>query len=271
MTRKFMGVVLALTALFVVCMLGRDAAAAGNFKLKNTEASEVSGGWHIFVTIELPKAPTIGHVPLRFLFTKTAVYERALVDNRDDPVTNRMSMENQTPSIESLDVDFADGSGKIFKTTRFDFYLTRTRGYVAGEYIVQLRTADGIDIGGKASMTLKGDNPVVDRRSITFNAKESKIKKVDTGIDGGLLAKNSNEDVEHAGVQTGDINATGTAKPFIPDEAYQPTPEEQGLKEHPKGCGCSIPGTSAGGALGFGAASLAGIAAALARRRRRRP
>jgi MYXO-CTERM domain-containing protein len=268
MTRKFMGVVLAATALFVACLFGRDAAAAGNFKLKSTEAQEVSGAWHIFVTIELPKAPTIGHVPLRFLFTKTAVYERALVDNRDDPVTNRMSLQNQTPSIESLDVDFADGSGKIFKGTRFDFGLTRTRGYEAGEYIVQVRTADGVDIGGKAQLTLKGDNPVVDRRSITFNAKEGNIKKVDTGIDGGLVAKNNNDDVAHAGVNTGDITGTGTAKPFIPDDAYKPTPEEQGLKEHPKGCGCSVPGMATGPGLALAGAFL-GLVVALVRRRRR--
>jgi MYXO-CTERM domain-containing protein len=271
MTRKILVFFLALTSFLVAGLLTRDARAAGTFKLKSTEAQEVSGAWHIFVTIELPRAPTVGHVPIRFLFTKTAVYERAMVDNRNDPVVNRMSLQNQTPSIESLDVDFADGSGKIFKQTRFDFGLTRTRGYEAGEYIVQVRTADGTDIGGKANLTLKGDNPVVDRRSITFNAKEGNIKKVDTGIDGGLVAKNSNDDVEHAGVQTGDINATGTAKPFIPEEAYKPTPEEQGLKEHPKGCGCSIPGTGAGGTLAFGTASLVGIAAALARRRRHRP
>jgi MYXO-CTERM domain-containing protein len=270
MTRNFMGLFLALMAFLVSSLAGQDAHAAGTFKLKSTEAQEVSGAWHIFVTIELPKAPTIAHVPLRFLFTKTAVYERALVDNRPEPVTNRMARPNETPSIESLDVDFSDGTGKIFKTTRFDFGLTRTRGYEAGEYTVQLRTSDGTDVGGKAQLTLKGDNPVVDRRSITFNAKEKEggIKKVDTGLDGGLVAKNS-DDVAHAGVQTGDITPTGTSKPFIPQEAYKPTPEENGVKEHPKGCGCRVPGSAAGPTLAISLASLAGVALALLRRRRR--
>ena len=62
---------------------------------------------------------------MKFLFTKTMVYERALIDGHTEPVLNRQALQNQTPSVESLDVDFADRSGKIFKGTRFDFGLTR--------------------------------------------------------------------------------------------------------------------------------------------------
>ncbi len=268
MTRKFTNAFAALVLLAAALLLVKDARAAGNFKLKSTEANEVSGAWHVFVTIELPKAPTIAHVPIKFLFTKTAVFERALVDNRTEPVTNRMALQGQTPSIESMDVDFADGSGKIFKITRFDFGLTRQRGYEAGEYQVQVRTSDGTDIGGKAQITLKGENTVVDRRSITFNAKDSKIKKIDDGNDAG--AKGGN-DVEHAGVNTGDVTPTGTAAPFIPADAYNKTPEEQGIKEHPKGCGCSVPGTAgnAGAPIALGVFGL-GLAIAARRRTRRR-
>ena len=271
MTRKFThafgAFLLLLTA--SILFLARDASAAGTFKLKSTEANEVSGAWHIFVTIELPKAPTIAHAPIKFLFTKTAVFERALVDNRNDPVTNRMALQGQTPSIESMDVDFADGSGKIFKTTRFDFGLTRQRGYEAGEYTVQVRTSDGTDIGGKANLTLKGENPVVDRRSMTFNAKDSKIKKFDDGTDGGAKVA-GNDDVEHAGVNTGDVTPTGTSQPFIPADAYNKTPEESGIKEHPKGCGCDVPGTSnvPGAPLALGMLGL-GLAVAVRRRARR--
>jgi MYXO-CTERM domain-containing protein len=268
MTRKFTHALAALVLLTAALLLVRDARAAGNFKLKSTEANEVSGAWHIFVTIELPKAPTIAHVPIKFLFTKTAVFERALVDNRAEPVTNRMALQGQTPSIESMDVDFADGSGKIFKTTRFDFGLTRQRGYEAGEYQVQVRTSDGTDIGGKASLTLKGENEVVDRRSITFNAKDQKIKKIDDGkTDAG--GPKGNDDVEHAGVNTGDVTPTGTSQPFIPADAYNKTPEESGVKEHPKGCGCSVPGMAgnAGAPLALG---VFGVGFAIAARRRRR-
>ena len=257
---------------FLALMLAApDARAAGSFKLKSTEVSEVSGAWHIFVTIELPRAPAIAHTPIKFLFTKTAVYERALIDNHEGPVTNRQSLVGQTPSIESLDVDFADGSGKIFKGTRFDFGLTRQRGYEAGEYKVQVRTSDGTDIGGSAQITLKGENAIVDRRAMTFNAKEKSIKKVDTGVDGGLIAKSDNSDVTATAPTGGDVTASGTAAPFIPADAYNKTPEEQGLKEHPKGCGCSVPGMAEGpGALLVGL-PLAALALVAARRRSRAP
>src|SRR5262249_11525856 len=126
-----------------------EAAPVGTFRLKNNEVQEVSGAWHLYVTIELPKAPPTAHQPMRFLFTKTMVYERALIDGHAEPVLNRQALQNQSPSVESLDVDFADPSGKIFKGTRFDFGLTRTRGYEAGEYTVELRTSDGYTVGSK--------------------------------------------------------------------------------------------------------------------------
>src|SRR4051812_23650928 len=153
-----------LAAVAMLVSSPRTAQAAGTFKLKSSEATEVSGAWHLYVTIELPKAPPIAHQSMKFLFTKTAVYERSLVDGKSEPVLNRQALQNQTPSVESLDVDFADPSGKIFKGTRFDFGLTRARGYEAGEYKVEVRTSDGTTIGQAANLTLKGDNPVVDRR-----------------------------------------------------------------------------------------------------------
>ena len=103
---------LALAAFAFVLSLAapRTAFAAGSFKLKQGEATEVSGAWHIYVKIELPKAPPIAHQPLRFVFTKTMVYERSLVDGKSEPVVNRQALQNQNPQVESLDVDFADAS-----------------------------------------------------------------------------------------------------------------------------------------------------------------
>lgn len=263
MNRRAAGSLLALF-LSVICavLVARDASAAGSVKVKSTEVSEISGAWHLYVKIELPKAPSIPHVPMRFVFTKTMVYERALIDGHSDPVMNRQSLSNQTPSTESLDVDFADAQGKIYKGTNFDFDLTRTRGYEAGEYKLQVRTADGVDIGGSTTVILKGDNPVVDRRSITFDAK-NKVQKVDNGVDAGK--KSGPDDSSFAEPTTGDVTPSGSAAPFIPQSAYTPTDEEQG-KDHPKGCGCSLPGTptQSGIALLF---SLGMIGLVFARRR----
>ena len=252
----------ALACLGLVTLFANDASALGTFKLKSSEAQEVSGAWHIYVTIELPKAPLTAHQTMKFNFTKTVAYERALIDGHNEPVLNRQPLQNQSPSIESLDVDFADPSGKIFKGTRFDFGLTRNRGYEAGEYKVEVKTSDGSSVGNSATLILKGDNPVVDRRAIAFNAKESGVKKVDA-VDAG--PKGASDDTPAANNAMGEVTPTGTAQPFIAKEGLQKTPEEE-IKTRPSGCGCSLPGgVDAGGLLWL--APLAGLGA-LARRRR---
>lgn len=254
------------TAFFAVILTlfaTSNAWAAGTIKLKSNEVSEVSGAWHLYVKIELPKAPSIPHVPMHFVFTKTMVFERALIDGHSEPVMNRTALSNQAPSTESLDVDFANAQGKIYKGTNFDFDLTRTRGYEAGEYKLQIRTADGVDVGSAVTVTLKGDNPVVDRRSITFEAGKKPIQKVDNGVDAG--AKNGPDESQFAAPTSGDVTPAGSAAPFIPQDAFNETPEEQG-KDHPKGCGCSLPGTRTEGGLAF-FASLGFVGLVLARRR----
>jgi MYXO-CTERM domain-containing protein len=244
----------------------RDAHAAGSFKLKSSEVNEVQGAWHIYVSIELPKPPLTAHQTMKFHFTKTVAYERALVDGRSDPVLNRQALTGQSASIESVDVGFSDATGKIFKTTRFDFGLTRDRGYEAGEYQVELKTSDGTTIGGKHKLILKGDNPVVDRRSIAFNAKEPGVKKIE-GYDAGTKVAQADDPPPAADDSMGEVTPTGTAQPFVSAEGYQPTPEEE-IKTRPKGCGCSLPGVGQAGAI-FWAAPLLGLGLSLARRRRR--
>ena len=266
LSSRFRGSLLAFVALAclgVVTLFARDASALGTFKLKSNEATEVSGAWHIYVTIELPKPPLTAHQTMKFNFTKTVAYERALIDGHNEPVLNRQPLQNQSASIESLDVDFADPSGKIFKGTPFDFGLTRTRGYEAGEYKVELKTSDGTTVGAAQNLILKGDNPVVDRRAIAFNAKESGVKKVD-GVDAGSKVA-QNDDTPAANNSMGEVTPTGTAQPFIAKEGLEKTPEEE-IKTRPKGCGCSLPGGVDTGTL-FWLAPLAGLAA-LARRRR---
>ena len=251
-------------ALFTV--LPVDAWAAGTFKLKSTEATEVSGAWHIYVTLELPKAPLTAHQTMKFVFTKTMAYERSLIDGHAEPVLSRQALQNQTPSFESLDVDFADPTGKIFKGTRFDFGLTRARGYEAGEYKVEVRTSDGTNVGGPQTLILKGDNPVVDRRAIAFSAKNPGVKKIE-GYDAGVKA---NDEAPVAAANTmGEVAPSGTATPFIPKEGFEKTPEEE-IKQRPSACGCEVPGGVDMGSLAW-LAPLGGIGLARIRRRRSRP
>jgi hypothetical protein len=256
------------TLILALVAFPRAAHAVGTFKLKSTEVNETSGAWHVFVTIELPKAPTIAHQSMKFLVTKTVVYERSLIDGKDEPVQSRQNLQNQTPNVENQDVDFADPSGKIFKGTRFDFGLTRARGYEAGEYKIELRTSDGVTIGAPQNIILKGDNPVVDRRSIAFNAKEKSIKKVD-GYDGGAKVASNDDPGPHNGPGPGEVTPTGTATGFVPKEGMQETDEEK-MKTRPKGCGCSIPGEQQKTVAFLSILPLFGVFVMVMRRRSRR-
>lgn len=265
-TQKARQAVFALLAAIATLFAFPSAArAAGSFKLRSQEANEVSGAWHLYVQIELPKAPLTAHQSMKFLFTKTMVYERALVDGHNDPVVNRQALENQTPTHESLDVDFSDASGKIFKGTRFDFGLTRARGYEAGEYKVEVRTSEGTTIGSPARLVLKGDNPVVDRRSIAFNAKEKSIKKIEA-YDAGANQAKDDEPMPEAKNGPAEVTPVGTATGFVPPEGLEETDEEK-MKTRPKGCGCDVPGTAGPGAALLFLVPVLGIGAIALRRR----
>ena len=266
--RQALSAILAVVATLVA--FPRAALAVGTFKLKSTEATEVSGAWHLYVTLELPKAPLTAHQSMKFLFTKTVAYERSLIDGHAEPVLNRQALQNQTPSVESLDVDFADPSGKIFKGTRFDFGLTRARGYEAGEYKVEVRTTDGTTLGAPANLTLKGDNPVVDRRAMAFNAKEKSIKKVDAYDAGASQAKNTDDPTPANTNGPSEVTPTGTATGFVPKEGLEETDEEK-IKTRPKGCGCEVIGLPLAGGPGtalFFLLPIIGIGLVAARRRR---
>ncbi len=246
-----------MACLALVLTFARDARASGTFKLKSTEATEVSGAWHLYVTIEMPKAPLTAHQSMKFLFTKTMAYERSLVDGNAEPVMNRQALQNQTPTVESLDVDFADPSGKVFKGTRFDFGLTRTRGYEAGEYKVEVRTSEGVQVGTMQTLILKGDNAVVDRRAMAFNAKEPKVRKVE-GYDGGSAAGTGEPAGAAANQSMGEVTPTGVGQSFVPKEGLNKTPEEE-IKVRPQGCGCAVPGMSASSTGAFATGSLSGL------------
>jgi MYXO-CTERM domain-containing protein len=124
---------------------------------------------------------------------------------------------------------------------------------------VEVRTTDGINIGTPQRLTLNGDNPVVDRRSMVFNAKEPAPKKVADSTTGAPQTEGSY-------AQSAEVAPSGSAAPFIPQDAYQKTPEEE-VKTRPAGCGCVTAGAKTGGGLGGVAFGLTVVAA---RRRRRR-
>jgi hypothetical protein len=262
----------AVLAGLLVLLTAGPARAGGNFTVKTTEVSESSGEWHVKVRIDLSRPPAMMHIPMRFTFSKDAVDERAIMQKGAEPVHHRMVLDVSPKQIQSMDVDFADPSGKVFKSTYFEFDLKRADGYFeAGEYVVGLSGADG-DVGNNQRITLKGDNPPVYRGAMDFSEKPGKqkgpkLQAISSGIDGGSdeVAKN---DTPAAAPVTGDVAPVGAAPDMVPKSSFNRTPEEEAVHEHP-GCGCFVAGLEQGSMAGAAATGL-GVGIVLVRRRRTR-
>jgi hypothetical protein len=262
-----------------VFLLWRPALAAGpgSMSVKTPEVTEKNGEWHIKVRIDLARPPSMMHMPMRFTFSKEVVDERAIMAKGAEPVHHRMVLETPAKQIVGLDVDFADASGKVFKSTYFEFDLKRADGYFeAGEYLMGLAGPDG-DVGSNQRLTLKGDNPTVYRGAMDFTEKPTKqkgpkLQAVSSGLDGGDQEVAKNDTPAAAAPMGGNVEPVGSASEMIPKSSFNKTQEEVVVREHP-GCGCFTAGTMRGSMAGALAATL-GVGIALARRRRsplRRP
>jgi hypothetical protein len=253
------------------------AAGPGNFTIKTHDVDEKNGEWHVKVRIDLPRPPGLMHTPMRFTFSKEAVDERAIMSKGAEPVHNRVVLETAAKQIVGLDVDFADASGKVYRSTVFEFDLKRADGYFeAGEYVVALSGPDG-EVGNNQRITLKGDNPPVYRGAMDFTdpkagkankARGPKLQRVSNGLDGGSDEVAQNDTPAAATPVGGDVNAVGQAPDMIPKSSYDKTAEEEAV--HERSCGCRAAGLERGSAAGGSAAAVFGAALVLARRRRRR-
>jgi hypothetical protein len=170
---------LALAALFI----SSPAHAAGRVVWKTTTFTEKEGKgyWRLDLEIHLSKAPDVSWYPMKFEFEPTAYYERALMDGKEGPQERTVPLTGQQSLIESQDVGFLDaGTGKTQSRTKFTFKLTRAHGYEAGEYKVTIRDAStGSMIGTPTTLKFKGENEIIDRRAMVFQASDSKKKKKD--------------------------------------------------------------------------------------------
>lgn len=249
---------LLLLALFLLgfSLVSRDANATGTVTLATREPVEASGKWKLVMTIDYGSIPHLPHIPALVVFTPTVHYDLSLTDKSPNkPVLIKQPLQNQQPLIEALDIGFANASGEIFKTTKLDFVITRDHGFEAGEYEIKIkREDDGVQLGQTLKLTLKGDNPVIDRRAMTF-AGEKKSKKDDAKSDD---AKKEDAPKENE-------TPLENAEPKPDDMAPAPPPVE------PKqgGCGCVVAGDAAPGGMTALAALALGAVVTLRRRTRR--
>lgn len=254
--------VLAVTLSFIVN--ARVASAAGSVTAQSTTLKEEDGRWKMTLTIDYGGTPELQFIPMNFHFEQVVLYERALTDEGGDkPVLTKKQLSNQTPKIESMDVGFSDGTGKVFKKTKFNFVIRRDREFEAGEYMVTVKKADGNQqIGRKFRIILNGDNPVINRKSITFVDDKGKDSTDPTKVK----SKSDPSAYKDSGDSDASSDSSGSSDSSSDSDASAEPPPAVEPKQG--GCGCRVAGErSVGSAAGLGALALAGIA--LLRRRRR--
>ncbi len=246
----------------VAFMSSVPASAASRVVWKKTKLKEEDKSWKIAFEVHLDRAPDVALVPFRLNFTAKTYFERALVDGQKGPVVRQIALDNQQAIIESVDVGFMDpASGKTANRTRFSFVVNRERGFEAGQYEVKVTDArSGKDLGGTTTLTLEGDNEIIDRRSVVFDDSKPKKKK-DEAAAPPPAEKELTPDDEG-------FWAGGSKKP---EEKTAPLPPPAHLQDRP-GCGCRTAGSRSardGSANAASAVLALGLSALLWRRTRR--
>jgi len=246
-------------------LIAPPAQAVGTVTLSTREPTENDGRWKLNMTINYGSTPPLPHIPMLFIFTPKVLYERSLTDQSPEkPVITKIPLHNQQSINESMDVGFSDASGKLFQTTKFDFVIRRDHGFEAGEYDLQIkRSDDGVQVGPTIKLTLKGENPIVDRRAIVF-AGEKKPKKKDEA--------KTDETKKDEAAETKDTAEPAPAEAAPTDETPEAAPEVPAVPPKQGGCGCIVAGDapSSSSSSPYAALALATLGLALTRRMRSR-
>jgi len=248
-----------------------SAFAAGTITYAKKEIQENSGQWHLMMTIIFGGKPVTAHVPMRFTFVPTAILENFLDDaHGDKPQKRKIPLVGQTPMQESVDVDFSDTRGKMYDRTRFDFNITRSHNFVAGDYSVTVHRPDGQTVGTTQTLVLLGDNPVIDRRTISFVG--TKKEKPPAAADAPAAGDAKTASAPAAGNQPAPAAAPADTPASPAETPPEETPDPTAPAKVPPpshGCGCRVAGAQASsGAAALFALSMAGAAVRRSRRRR---
>ncbi len=205
--RSFSILLAGLFAGLLVLSTAAPAHAVGRvvWKSKTIKERVKRESWYLEMQVHLPHAPDVGNKSMKFEFTQVAEFERELVDGREGPQSRTVPLTGQQSLIETVMVGFMDpGTSVIQSRTKFSFKLTRAHGYKAGKWKVKIRDSDnGKQIGQVATLTLSGENPVVDRRSITFQGTKKEPKEEEapeeTQYQAPVQERYEGEDVDDEG------------------------------------------------------------------------
>lgn len=268
--RALGGLVLFLAALLFA---PSRALAAGTITLEQSALEETESGWKLKMVIDLGAVPDINFVPMDFIFTPKVYYERTCDDTHDKPYLNKKPITNAQSITVPQTVGFSDGSGKSYKNTKFNFFIKRDDRFEAGEYQLEVRR-DGAAIGGKMTVTLNGNNKIVNRRAMVFSGDKTK-KAADPCDDQSFGVQPAKTDPPPADATPAkDASSSSSTGSGEPDPSSGSGAEAGGTSGDPAGtvppkqggCGCVV--ATEGEAAGAGIAAVIGLALLASRRRR---
>jgi hypothetical protein len=255
-------------ALLFIVALATPVLAAGSVTFSKREFHESNGGWNLVMTVTYGGTPQTAHVPMRFTFTPTAIYERYLDDTHGDkPQTRKIALVGQVPLNESVDVDFSDPRGKLFSKTKFDFTITRAHNFVAGDYSVTVHRADGAAVGGAQTIVLLGDNTVIDRRAISFVATKKEKSAAPAADAGAPAPEKAAPAAAPADEPTDTAAAASSAAPAQDDPNAADPSAAAKVPPGSHGCGCRMAAPESGRVPLFCAMALAAVGLMRLRRR----
>ncbi len=261
-------------ALAAAVLVPGAAFAAGSIVAKTTQLDEVDGKWRLQLTIDLGSVPDLNYVPMKFVFTPTAYDERYCDEAHPAPTHQRKSLMNQPAIPVDEEVGFTDSMGKALRKTKFDFSIPRNENFEAGEYTLEVKKDDQT-IGTKMTITLKGDNRIVDRRPMVL-AGDNRPKKDDPCANAPESSPSTGEKSTANAGSNGDKGSDaskGTDSSTSGGDGSSGTPPESGQPgaETPKqgGCRCELAGASGGESVG--AVLALGLAVGAGLRRRKMP
>lgn len=249
------------------------AFAGGTVQLEQSSLEETEAGWKLKMVIDLGAVPDINYVPMDFIFTPKVYYERTCDDTHDKPYLNKKPITNAQIIALPQTVGFSNGSGQTFKNTKYNFVIKRDDRFEAGEYQLEVQK-DGKTVGSKMTVTLNGNNKIVNRKAMVFSGDKSK-KSADPCDDqsvGVAPAKTDPPVDTPAKTDTSSSSTTGSGEPAATSGGAEDTGSTSGdtpgtVPPKQGGCGCVV--ASEGDAAGAGLAAVLGLGILASRRRRR--
>jgi hypothetical protein len=143
----------AMVGLGAVAVAEYANADASSFTLGRSTVQETNSAWRLMVSISLTKPPPTARPTFKFAFTPQTVFEGSGADG-GAPVAK--PVKHPMVIVQTMQIEFGNGSGTVWKQSKADLSITRQDGFVPGQYRLVVSGPSGA-VGEPAFVTLTSD------------------------------------------------------------------------------------------------------------------